>query len=275
VIHVVSSDGQVSTSRYKLEMFDYDYPGEGFKGMLALDATSPAAICNELKTEAVWISRVREMSHETAGFKPLQGVIWYPAEDNDEDDLPIIVSKLFTVKASDQQPEYDVDVSPPDVGNATRNEFSAALTEATEKTEITSRLGDAFDSMFTDEISEDDKKWLLRQLSYTKFGVYRGKLVIRQTRSGPITLSELANSSTAKGSWFQVRHGDGIDEPLFSAFDDQDRCGSQGDLYILKTREGPVTEGEPECVLATDWIARGSNTAVRYMAVGPEPRLSW
>jgi len=98
---VVSEDGQVSTSRYKLEMFDYDYPGEGFKGMLALEVTSPAEIQNVLKSEARRISRFRDISHETSGFKPLQGVIWYPAEDNDEDDLPIILSKLFTVKASE------------------------------------------------------------------------------------------------------------------------------------------------------------------------------
>ncbi|NKK68504.1 hypothetical protein GFL88_34570 [Rhizobium leguminosarum bv. viciae] len=273
VIHVVSNGGNVSTSRYMLEMFDYDYPGEGFKGWLALEVTSPAAICNVLKSEAAKVSRVREMSHETAGFKPLQGAIWYPADDNDEEDLPIIVSKLFTVTASDQEPDYDPDVFAPEASDPLREEFSEALTEASEKIQITSRLADAFKAIWAEKASDADRQWMLREMSQTVFGVFQGELVIRAERSGPITLTDLANSSTATGSWFQVRNGDDIHEALFSAFDDDDRC--QRDDVVLKERQGPAAEGAPECLLETEWIQRGPSTAVRYLAIGPEPRLSW
>lgn len=274
VIHVVSSDGRVSTSRYKLEMFDYDYPGEGFKGWLALEVTSPAAICSVLKSEAARISRVREMSHETAGFKPLQGVIWYPAEGNDEDDIPIIVSKLFTVTASDQPPDYDREVFATEASHTPLHvEFSEALTEASEKIQITSRLADAFKAIRAEKASDADTQWMLREMSQTIFGVFQGELVIRSERPGPITLTDLANSTTATGSWFQVRNGDDIHEALFSAFDDDDRC-RRGDV-VLKERQGQAAEGDPECLLETDWIQRGPSTAVRYLAGGPEPRLSW
>ncbi len=275
VIHVVSNDGQVSTSRYKLEMFDYDYPGEGFKGMLALEATSPGAICGFLKVEATRISRVREMSPETAGLKPLQGVIWYPAEDNDEDDLPIIVSRLFAVTASDQPPVYDVDVFPGEARNPHRAELEAALIEGSARGELTSRLEAAFSTIFSDDLSEADERWVLRTLSYSRFGVYRGELVLREKKLGPITLSELANSSTAKGTWFQVRYGDDIHEPLFASFDDDDRCGPRNEKVILEPRRVPVTDGELTFTLASEWTARGSGAKVRYLAGGPEPRLSW
>jgi len=256
-------------------MFDYDYPGEGFKGMLALEVTSPAEIQNVLKSEARRISRFRDISHETSGFKPLQGVIWYPAEDNDEDDLPIILSKLFTVKASDQPPEYDIDVFPQEAPNKLRQQFLAALAEARGTGEVTSELDYAFRAVLPDDVSAADNKWVLRELSFSEFGVLDKQLVVRKPRSEPITLSELANCSTARGSWFQVRHGDDIDEPRFSVFDDDDRCGPYSCNVMLKPRQGPAAEDEPDCMLETDWIQRGPSTAVRYLAVGAEPRLSW
>jgi len=274
VIHVVSGDDQISTSRYKLEMFDYDYPGEGFKGMLALKATSASAICDFLKTEAARISRAREMSHDSAGFKPLQGVIWYPAEDNDEDDLPIVVSKLFTVTASDLPPDYDIDVFPAEAATPSRVAFEEALMEANERRELTTRLVTAFNEIFSEAVSEADKRWVLRKFSQTKFGVHRGEVVLRENKSGPITLSDLANSSTASGSWFQVRYGEDIHEPLFASFDDDDRCNPRSEHVVLEPRK-TAPDGEMGCTLATEWTSRGSGSQVRYLAGGIEPRLSW
>lgn len=276
VIHIISKDGFISSRRYRLEMFDYDCVDEGFMGMLALETTSPEAVCRFLKKEAAAITRRGNSAHENCGLTPLQGVIWFPAEDNNENDLPIVVSKLFVVKGSDLQPDYDIDIFPSEAGTPIRHEFSKALVEAGEKSEITPRLVSAYNAIVTDEVSDTSKTWILRQLSYSRFGVLRGELVIREQRTGSITLSELANSSTARGSWFQVRRGDDIFEPMFSAFDDDDRSSPYNSSVILHDRQYTLApDGEPRCLLQSDWIERHSGTAVRYMAVGPEPRLSW
>ncbi|MBY3321223.1 hypothetical protein [Rhizobium laguerreae] len=276
VIHVISADGVVSSRRYKIEMFDYDSPGEGFLGMLALETTSPEEISQFLKKEAARIMG-RYTSHEPCGLRPLQGVIWFPAEDNNEDDIPIIVSKLFTVRASDEQPDNDVEVFPSEAANPLRDDFSEALSEAGEKAEITQRLVSAYDAIVKEPVSESDKEWILRKLSRSRFGVYRGELVVREPRSGPITLSELANSSTARGSWVQVRTDHDAYDPIFSAFDDDDRSGRNDFRAMLHDRKfPPASEDEPNCLLESDWYrAEGSTAALRYMAVGPEPRLSW
>ncbi|XAZ19556.1 hypothetical protein LVY75_05200 (plasmid) [Sinorhizobium sp. B11] len=276
VVHVISTDGSISSRRYMLEMFDYDSPDEGFMGMLALETTSPKEICEFLKKEAAKITRRGNSAHENCGLTPLQGAIWFPAEDNNEDDIPIIVTKLFTVAASDQQPAYDTDIFPSEAHTPFRHEFAEALVEAVEIAEITPRLVSAYNAIVTDEASDPSKKWVLRELSYSKFGVYSGELVFRGPRTGPIKLSELANSSAAHGYWFQVRHGDDIHEPMFSTFDDDDRSGPySGDVVLHDRRDAQASYDEPRCLLQSDWIERHSGTAVRYMALGPEPRLSW
>lgn len=277
VIHVITSGGLVSTRRYQLEMFDYDSPGEGFMRMPAFEATSPEDIRQFLKKETARITRRGNTCHEACGLLPLQGVIWFPAEDNTAKDIPIVVSRLFTVKASDEQPEYDVDVFPPGAANPLRDEFLKALSEADEKAEITPQLVSAYNAIVSEQVSESDKRWILRELSYSRFGVYRGEFVVREPRSVPLTLSELANSSNARGSWLQVRIDHDTYEPRFSAFSDDDRSGRNDYRAALHDRQlPPSSEDEVNCLLESDWYqTERSTAAVRYMAGGREPRLSW
>lgn len=276
VTHIISAEGAVSSRRYDLEMFDYDSPGEGLVGMLALETTVTSTICQVLKSEAVKLARIKTISPETCGLKPLQGVIWFPAEEGEDDDLPVIVSKLFAVKGSDQPPEYDVAVFPKGVLTPSQCEFTDALAEATDTGNVTPRLLAAYDGVAEDHGLNADKTWVLRELSQSKFGIYRGELVLRGPRPGPMTLSELANSSTARGAWFQVRFGDNVYGPRFADFDDDDRIGRNDDRGALIDRRNiQRTDDFNGCLLVSDWYQSKSTHSLRYLALGSEPRLSW
>ncbi len=114
VVHVISRDGLVSSRRHRLENVRLaTTPTRASWACWLFETTSPK---EDLRVSEEGNHQDYEAgklgSHENCGLTPLQEVIWFPAEDNNEDDIPIIVSKLFTVRASDKKPSYDIDIFP-------------------------------------------------------------------------------------------------------------------------------------------------------------------
>ncbi|MBW9051158.1 hypothetical protein [Rhizobium mesosinicum] len=282
IIHIVSDGGPIDSARYKLEMFDYDYPGEGFYKAPKLDTLTIDETLDELRFRAERLARMDNCSDASSGLKPLQGVIWFPI-GRDAKCAPIIVSRTTGVKA------YLKELKGPDTWPEVSNEaavvsariaFSEALTEAQTLGTITDSLQNAYERLdehsrlLSNDSAEYDLGWTLRQLASTSIGIHGGKLCLRADPVGPVTVAELANSSRARGYWLQISDAD--EDPyssVFHCFDDEARLGRNREP-TMRLHSQP---GLPhDCLLATPWFQIGdSERRMRYMAVGDEPVLSW
>ncbi len=86
------------------------------------------------------------------------------------------------------------------------------------------------------------------------------------------TLEEIANSTTASGSWNQMR-GKGFAEATFSVFNERDRLGTFAQAVVL--RRSVEEDGDVmDFLYVSDWEERGGYE-FRQLAFGPVPTLSW
>lgn len=267
VIHVVSADGIVHTHPYDCGIFDQDNSEKGHFRIAKFDASSRSHLVDRLLATA--INMAGESSVSTSGIPRLQGVVWYPTDDN----LPIVVSKLIDITKSDRLPE-DIDALKPDLASAQR-EFLDAHAEALASDAITERLSTAFAKVY--QMSRKMKKWALRELQFSKFGARADEIVVRHRSVGSITLSDLANSGNVEGYWFQVRNNEEIIQgAAFKRFDDDARAGLNDYRAVFKKQPQEFqSEDGLHCELASDWAPTRAGSSVRFLAAGQEPRLSW
>jgi len=213
-----------------------------------------------------------ESSASTSGIPRLQGVVWYPSDDNGKSGLPMVVSKLYKICRSDRTPE-DIEVLRPDL-SPSQQDFRDAHAEALASGAITNRLSQAFAEVHG--VSTTMREWVLRELKDSSFGAKDGQIVVRGRSAGPITLSELANSGDAGGYWFQVRNKDGLIQVSgFKRFDDDARMGLNDDRAIFSTHVGDLGSDAFGCELTSEWSPTRTGSSVRFLAHGSEPRLSW
>jgi len=192
-IHVISSDGIVHTRSYDIAMFDHDNPDEGIVRISAFAALSAEQLIERLLATAYGMTG--ESSASTSGIPRLQGVVWYPSNDNGKSGLPIVVSKLYEICQSDRTPK-EIEVLRPDLSPEQR-EFRDAHLEALNSGAVSERFSQAFAELH--DASPAMKQWVLRELKESIFGAKGNRIVVRGKSAGPITLSELANSGDAAG----------------------------------------------------------------------------
>ncbi|WP_427149328.1 hypothetical protein [Rhizobium leguminosarum] len=285
VIHVVSAVGDVISSRYALEMFDSDSPGEGFYEYPLFKALTVDETLGELRYHAEALTKLDDRSPQSSGFKALQGVIWYPAGDEPQC-APIVViratgSKAYLAELSDR-PSVPPG-SPEAFVRAAKACFQAALADASARGAVTEELQFSYDHLrylskqgFIDA-GDADGRWALAQLASTSLGVHQHKIVERGLPTMPITLTEMANSTDVDGFWMQVRGSDGVPlEPLYSRFADMHRVGQHRDPDALLHPIEDVSDAAHNCRYSTGWLPVGQGgLAMRYMALGDVPKLSW
>lgn len=286
VIHVVSAAGDVtSSSRYALKMFDSDSPGEGFYEYPLFKTLTVEETLGELRYHAEALTKLDDRSPQSSGFKALQGVIWYPAGDEPQS-APIVViratgSKAYLAELSDR-PSVPPG-SPEAFVRAAKACFQAALADASARGAVTEELQFSYDHLrylskqgFLGS-GDADGRWALAQLASTFLGVQQRKIIERGPPTMPITLSDMANSTDVDGFWTQVRGSDGVAlDPRYSRFADMHRLGQHRNPdALLYPTDGP-SDAVHNCRYSTGWLPVGRDgLAMRYMAVGDVPKLSW
>ena len=93
----------------------------------------------------------------------------------------------------------------------------------------------------------------------------------------PITLSDMANSTDVDGFWMQVRGSDGVPmDPLYWRFAHMHRVGQHRDPDELLHPIEDVSDAVHNCRYSTGWLPVGQGGfAMRYLALGDVPKLSW
>ena len=241
LVHVVSQEGQVQSTFYQSEIFDWDYPGLGDGGGFGCTMTG------DPKDDVAKLRRIAELhvnfddnpTVSSSGRPYIDGVLWYPSEGTD---LPVVISHVTGMNAYEtelafvQHPSLD-----PFEGEANKGPLGANI--------------------------DDNRQF---DVDAPSLGQFRGDVVIRNTHRPPeMTVDELMASTDASGYWTQM--WDGKSEPYSRYQVANGRIPRGGDL--LRRLEDPMAEHSMGNAYATDWeVVSGSmETRFRILAVGPHP----
>lgn len=283
IVHVVSEDGAVRSTRYELETFDWDYPGEGFFKYPKGKETTAEKTVRQLRFWTEARTAYDDAFPSSGGLKPIQGMMWFPAGKY-ADTAPIVVIRAIGLKAFLEQLNGNWPAgSNEEIVQSGRVAFSQALARAKASGYLSDDLKQAHahlehhSEMLDKHSPVYDPGWVLRELAVTQFGSSEGALVLRGEPRVAATVSEIANSSLAKGVWMQSRRGDADpDEPTFFGFVDRHRLGrTREPMALLRPQDASSPESK-NCRFATEWVPLdGDGTMMRYLAFGDEPKLSW